>query len=505
VKAVAVQHTRALAVFGDWRAAWAVLGVLCLCSAFVFFRTPFVVDLPLMHFVAWRVSEGDIPYADLWEMNGPTPYMAHQLMLLSPLSPHATMAVVMTLMTTVCVASVAAIAGRGGRVWLGLAMAIAVLAWVLARGNEYLVQRDMMIAVYAVAALALVSSAGARAWRWGAAGVLIGLAAGVKPTAAPYALIALGAAVWSDVGDGRGFRRTLWLVGGGALGGAIWIGWLVATGGFPGFWTMMLGYNPGFMTIARVSFGELIAEPTVWLALAGATGCGFAVHHQMRAKASCEDIAFLAMAGAFALVGGATYILQGKGWAYHTAPAAVLSVAAMGAALASVRDLRGPRRAGLVAAGVLASCAAALPTVQGQLGPIFAANMQMRVDIARDMAASLDALPPGMKVQPLDTTDGALNAMWQARRTQASPVIYDFWLFEGAPDAVANSRAAVLQAMRSSDAPAILMTNEGWPQIGTGYARMGRFAEFQSLLAERYALIDEGGGGRFSFRLYAPR
>ena len=208
---------------------------------------------------------------------------------------------------------------------------------------------------------------------------------------------------------------------------------------------------------------------------------------------------------AFALASGLSYILQGKGWAYHTAPAAVLAIAAMSAALSTVRNLAGPKRAGLVAAGVLASCAAALPTVQGQLGPIFAANMQMRVDIARAMASALDALPPGMKVQPLDTTDGALNAMWQAKRVQASPVVYDFWLFEGAPEAIADSRAAVLDTMRSSDAPAILMTNEGWPDIGTGYARMERFTEFQTLLAERYTLAKEGGGGRFSYRLYTPR
>lgn len=489
------------------RMAWLLLALMCAACWLVFMRTPFVVDLPLMHFVAWRVSEGDAPYVDVWDMNGPVAYMAHQLMMAIPLPTGATVAILMTVMTGACAAAVATIAGRGRRTWLGFAAGVAMLAWVAARGNEYLMQRDMMIAACAVGALALLSAPGARGWRWAAAGALIGVAVGVKPTAAPFALIALAGAVWIDLGEGRRFGRTLWLAAGGAAGGAVWIAWLVATGGLVGFWYVMTSYNSAYMAIARRPLDVLLREPTVSIAIAAVLGCVVATTSRLRAgRADRETLTFLAMAGGFAASAALMFVLQGKGWLYQTAPTAILSVAAGGAALASLSDeiLRRRLTRWAIAGGVAISCVAAIGGVREQVSPEFARRQADRVDIAAQMTASLEMLPPGMKVQPLDTTDGALHAMTLAKRAPASPVIYDFWLFLGAEDAIANSRAAVLDAMRSDDPPAILMTNQGWPVESTGFARMREFKEFQSMLDGRYTLTAEGRRGPYGYRLYAP-
>ena len=64
-----------------------VLGVGCLLSWFLFARATFLYDPPLMHFMAWRISEGDVPYQDFWDMNGPAIYMVHLFLLLFPGSP----------------------------------------------------------------------------------------------------------------------------------------------------------------------------------------------------------------------------------------------------------------------------------------------------------------------------------------------------------------------------------------------------------------------------------
>lgn len=492
-----------------WRAhatprviAW-LMALLCVSAWFVFMRTPFVVDLPLMHYVAWRVGEGDVPYVDIWDMNGPAAYMIHQVMSAIPL-PDATVATfLMTLLTGACVWAVWRMAARGGRAWLGLAAGVVVLAWLLARGSEYLMQRDMIIGACAAIALALVIP-GARAWRWGAAGLLIGLAVGVKPTAAPFAVIALTGAAWIDLGEGRKFSRTLWLIGGGAIGGAVWLAWLVATGGLAGFWYTMTSYNADYMKIARVSWDVLAREPSLWIALAAAMGCGMALPARVRAKASREELAMLGMAAAFALWAAAAYVMQGKGWTYQTAPALILAIAAGAAAISTVHDVQTPVRAWAVAAGVIASCVAASAGVRGQLSLEFAERQALRVDIASEMAASLERLPPGMKVQPLDTTDGAVAAMTRTNRVPASPVMYDFWLFEGSPEAIARSRAAVLAAVNSEHPPAVLMTNQGWPTEDTGFARMRGFKEFQAILDARYTLVAEGRRGRYGYRLFAP-
>ena len=40
---------------------------------------PLVHDAPLMHYVAWRILEGAVPYRDLFDMNFPGVYVVHML------------------------------------------------------------------------------------------------------------------------------------------------------------------------------------------------------------------------------------------------------------------------------------------------------------------------------------------------------------------------------------------------------------------------------------------
>lgn len=491
-----------LAAWAGPRAPWLLLAVLCEAAWFVFARTPFVHDLPLMHFVAWRVEAGDTPYADLWDMNGPATYMAHQIMLGLPMSASASVALLMTALTGVCVACVAVIAARGGRRWVGFTVGLALLAWIAGRGPDFLMQRDMMIAGGAVGALVLVTRAGARMWRWMAAGLLIGLAVGVKPTAAPFALAAFGGALLVDLGERRKFRRVMWLTLGGVAGGAIWFEWLVDTGSIGAWWSIMTGYNADYMKIARQPVGVLLSEPAVLFALAASVACVWALRVRLRAGAGREEIAGLAMAVVFSAFAALMYVLQGKGWVYQTAPVVVLGFAAAGMAAASLRTMT--RAQGWVmAAGAAVVCVLALGGVRDQLSPAYAAKQQQRLAFVGEMTAALRALPEGMRVQPLDTTDGALRAMLDARRAPASPVMYDFMLFAGSDAGIAKARNAVLDAAKRGDS-AILMTNQGWPEVDTGFARMRELKEFQGILDQRYTLVSEGRRGRYGYRLFAP-
>jgi len=42
---------------------------------------PVVHDVPLMHYVAWRISEGAVPYRDVFDMNFPGVYLLHLLVV----------------------------------------------------------------------------------------------------------------------------------------------------------------------------------------------------------------------------------------------------------------------------------------------------------------------------------------------------------------------------------------------------------------------------------------
>src|SRR5262249_57620883 len=40
---------------------------------------PLIHDAPLMHYIAWRIVEGAVPYRDLFDMNSPGVYLVHVL------------------------------------------------------------------------------------------------------------------------------------------------------------------------------------------------------------------------------------------------------------------------------------------------------------------------------------------------------------------------------------------------------------------------------------------
>ena len=47
---------------------------------------PLIQDAPVMHYIAWRIGEGDVPYRDLYDINQPGVYVVH-LALLRTLGP----------------------------------------------------------------------------------------------------------------------------------------------------------------------------------------------------------------------------------------------------------------------------------------------------------------------------------------------------------------------------------------------------------------------------------
>src|SRR5713226_6304925 len=42
---------------------------------------PLIHDVPIMHYVAWRISQGAVPYRDLFDMNFPGIYLVHLVVL----------------------------------------------------------------------------------------------------------------------------------------------------------------------------------------------------------------------------------------------------------------------------------------------------------------------------------------------------------------------------------------------------------------------------------------
>src|SRR5204863_4954378 len=57
------------------------MGALAVWLAWRSLHWPLIHDAPIMHYVAWRIAEGAVPYRDLFDMNFPGVYLLHLLVV----------------------------------------------------------------------------------------------------------------------------------------------------------------------------------------------------------------------------------------------------------------------------------------------------------------------------------------------------------------------------------------------------------------------------------------
>jgi hypothetical protein len=62
--------------------SYAVVAVFVVSAAVLAWRSrtwPLFHDAPVLHYIAWRIGAGDVPYRDLFEINAPGAYLIHLL------------------------------------------------------------------------------------------------------------------------------------------------------------------------------------------------------------------------------------------------------------------------------------------------------------------------------------------------------------------------------------------------------------------------------------------
>jgi hypothetical protein len=125
-------------------------GVLVLVLLVRSLPWPLIQDAPVMHYIAWRIGEGDVPYRDLYDINQPGVYVLHLALL-------RTLGAGDAAWRAFDIAWLAATAGALAllaRPWGAVAAAGAALgfaAYHLAGGAWQAGQRDYLICVFLVA------------------------------------------------------------------------------------------------------------------------------------------------------------------------------------------------------------------------------------------------------------------------------------------------------------------------------------------------------------------
>jgi hypothetical protein len=480
---------------------------------------PLVHDAPIMHYIAWRILEGDVPYRDLFDMNFPGLYLVHVAVVAMLGTSDAAWRVVDLGATGAAATLVFALAAPWGRV-PATGGALFFVAYHLAGGAWSAGQRDLLLCPAllggAIGVAQWAERGGLRPlWLGGAA---LGIGVTIKPHAFLYvALLAGFMVVHARRADRAAALPAAVLVGAAAIAPAAVVAWVISLGAFGAWRDVVLGYLvPLYSQLVR-SADWVWLRWKMWIAVAIALLLTLSRLVAVRGLTARHHVALLGLA-----YGLAHFVGQRKGWEYHLYPAA-----AFGALLlfGQVRPtlLTSPR---LIGPALTAAVAAAIWIVAFD-GERAAASARLedgwvvqKERLVTALAADLAALTrPGEVVQVLDTTEGAVHALLRRRLVQPTRFLYDFHFFHdiGTPT-IERLRAEFLHALATRPPALIVVTQRDW--LGAGYERADRFdalaadvgpapsenagtafPALHDLLARAYRLERQGDG----YRIYAKR
>jgi hypothetical protein len=478
---------------------------LVACLAWQSRGWPLIHDAPIMHYIAWLIAEGAVPYRDAFDMNLPGAYLIHWAVLAVGgagdlawrLFDLGWLAAVSGVLFAYC-------RPLGARA--AAAAAVLFALYHLSGGAWRAGQRDFLLCLFLLlgalgVARSLERGGALRPLLW--AGVALGAGMTVKPQSG---LFWVGCAAMAAAGawrEGRSVPAAASAVLGAGLAVPILVfGWLAWRGGLGPFVAILTGYVlPLYGRVgkvaAREAFGWYRYGWPLW-ALFGALGVLAVLGSAPVSAGARRRLALLGVA-----YGWLHFSLQGKGWEYHLYPLALFLCALMSFAVARV-PARG-RFASLVALRRAAALAvwASLVIVLGAKGvealdaPWIAGKARRVAAVSRDLAPFA---PAGATVQVMDVTEGGVHALLRLGLRQPTRFIYDFHFFHDVADPrIQALRAELVAGVEAGRPAAIVVLRDTWNR--KGYDRLGELPGLTRVLERAYTLAVEGDG----YRIYARR
>ncbi len=454
-----------------------------------------------MHYVAWLVAQGAVPYRDVFDMNVPGVYLLHLGVIRVLGEGDGAWRFFDLAWLGLTSAALFGFSRRMGDAWSGLGAALLFVLYHLSGGAWRAGQRDFLLVLF----LVLAAWGAARAWESGGAyGPLLwgGLAAGtgimIKPQSALFWIAC--AAVAAGRGRRAGALRALaiWCAAGLAVPAAI-MGWLAWRGGAGAFLAIATGYVlPLYSRVGRVSVWEGVRWHVygwqIWscLIVLGVLGIFVRIEKPFGIRR------WLALAGA--VYGLLHFAVQGKGWEYHLYPLAVFLCALASVPIAARAERAQSVRWSRALASVVLVIAVALLGVKGveAADARWITEKEARVSsLVRDLTG-LEG--PGDSVQVMDVTEGGIHALLRLHLRQPTRFVYDFHFFHDEWDPrIQALRAEFAGDLERGRPAAVVVFRDTWRR--QGYERLKEFPAVDRLLESEYTLAVEGDG----YRIYAKR
>ncbi len=458
-------------------------------------------DAPIMHYVAWLVSLGAVPYRDVFDMNVPGVYLLHLGVIRVLGEGDGAWRFFDLAWLGLTSAALFGFSRRMGDAWSGFGAALLFVLYHLSGGAWRAGQRDFLLVLF----LVLAAWGAARAWESGGARAPLlwgGLAAGtgimIKPQSALFWIACAAVAAGSERRAGALRALAIWCAAGLAVPAAI-MAWLAWRGGAGAFLAIATGYVlPLYSRVGRVSVWEGVRWHVygwqIWscLIVLGVLGIFVRIEKPFGIRR------WLALAGA--VYGLLHFAAQGKGWEYHLYPLAVFLCA-----LASVPIAARAERAQSVPwsralASVVLVIAVALLAVKGveAADARWITEKEARVSsLVRDLTGLAG---PGDSVQVMDVTEGGIHALLRLHLRQPTRFLYDFHFFHDERDPrIQALRAEFVGDLERGRPAAVVVFRDTWRR--QGYERLKEFSAVDRLLEREYTLAVEGDG----YRIYAKR
>ena len=456
---------------------------------------PLIHDAPIMHYIAWRISEGAAPYRDVFDMNFPGVYAIHLAVVrLLGTSDAAWRAVdlAMTALTALVVGALAAPWGRAA----ALGGALFFAAYHLAGGAWNAGQRDFLLCPFLLAgALAVARWAeGDGSWTLAAGGIALGAGLTVKPHALVFVLaLALFIAVCA-----RQRRRSTVVALGALAGGAVVapvaaVIWIAAVGALGAWREIVLGYLVPLYSRVNRPADWFYFRWHPWIAIAAALLVTIGRLAWTRRLTARHTIVLLGVA-----YGLLHFLGQRKGWEYHLYPLAAFGAVLLFAELGAALRARWPLAAVPLVASVIA-----IVWLLGFKGAeaVDSSWIALKARRVAALGGELRARTgPSDLVQVLDTSDGGVHALLRSRLRQPTRFVYDFHFYHhvDAP-MVQRLRDELMRDLTRRPPRLVVVCEGGWP--AGGYERLDGFPALKGWLVTTYELASAGDG----CRIYAKR
>ncbi len=438
-----------------------------------------------MHYVVFLTAHGFAPYRDIIDMNMPGSYLTDDFVIRF-LGPGSGGELAWDLLNGVFVMIAALwIAGKEYRSAAVIAGSLAYL-WHLKDGAWCLGERD-----WTVAALLLLSVGcllqfvrNNRAIWTGAAFLCAGLAATIKPPAVMVTLACAILIAWKSRRDSSSAKAAIsWSALGLSLPVAIVLLYLLKFHVFHDFLTNTTKLTSFYAGLQRQGLRYLLRVIDVPLKVCIPAFAFFLLNKSWRSTESL--VLFVATSCALAM-----YILQGKGFPYHTYPVIAIALIWLVPELQKSINAHSLRSIPAGCLLLLLVLKLSLFSLAGERSAVY--GMGTLDNLQRDLTALNEPNLSG-HIQCLDMTLGScLNVLYRMQLVQSTGYIADFYLFPSRATPLTDDYQRQFYRMITATPPRVfVLSSQTWPGEFNSYAQLGNFPLLQHYLESNYVVTKE--------------